>query len=171
MTFTPIKYEETWNRVEFESKYKQLYKEYTKLTAQLEGVKRPFGRERTIHNLANTRMKLEHRLRILNKLCLAEQADHKTAAELRTELEHTKRLLSDSEATLAMIIDQKSEVPANSAPSLFMQVVELKNRVGELQCEVTNLEEDKEALQMQLDEKDDALNQKKDELELFGLFD
>jgi hypothetical protein len=65
--FTPKNYDGSWTTTEFEENYKYLYTEYTKLTLQLDGATRPFGRERTIHKLVIARATLEHHLNRLKK--------------------------------------------------------------------------------------------------------
>ncbi|KAG9185118.1 hypothetical protein G6011_07662 [Alternaria panax] len=111
--FTPKTYNDAWQRADQERNYKDLCREYALLSAEVVRATRPFDRERTIHNLLNARLKLEHQLETLKNIYLEEQAKSQRnleevrnespvdganpdiVAELRKELQSSKDTLED----------------------------------------------------------------------------
>jgi hypothetical protein len=111
--FTPEQYDDAWKRLDLERTYRNLYREYIFLSVQLSCATRPFGRERTIRNLLNARLKLEHHLKSLKNKYQEEQTDsqcnqvglknepptdevnYDIVAELRKELQSSIDTLED----------------------------------------------------------------------------
>jgi chromosome segregation ATPase len=187
--FTPKNYDESWTTTEFEENYKHLYTEYTKLTIQLDGATRPFGRERTIHTLVNARATLEHHLKRLKKeyqeerakldhifkerdnAPRAKQANADIEAELLAELEQSQITIQEILAELGQPQESTGAAPSNSSATvqLAKDKAQLSQEKTGLLLRLADLEKRNQELEIQKDINDGEIacaNSNLDEAEL-----
>ena len=157
--FTPEKYDDAWERVDLERSYKNLYREYIFLSVQLSRATRPFGRERTIHNLLNARLKLEHHLKSLKNKYREQQTDlqrnqvglknepptdevnYDIVAELRKELQSSKDTLEDVLNGINQSQDTSGTVRLmNDIVQLRVEKIKLLERLTDLEKKKRDLE-------------------------------
>lgn len=170
-TFTPKKADGSWTPAQLLQNYHDLYAEHTKyakLAAQFDGPRYPFGRERTLHNLVNTRAKLEHDIKRLKGAYQAERmrltyenVDAQLCRALKESQKTIEDILEERRPPPEKLIKEKAELQ-NQKSGLLLQLQDLldrykeleKQKKGENDCNISNVQEaekERDQLQGELD--------------------
>ncbi|CAN9464312.1 unnamed protein product [Alternaria alternata] len=133
--FTPEQCDDAWERVDLERTYKNLYREYIFLSVQLSRATRPFGRERTIHNLLN-----RNQVGLKNEPP-TDEVNYDIVAELRKELQSSKDTLEDVLNGINQSQDTSGTVRLmNDIVQLRVEKIKLLERLTDLEKKKRDLE-------------------------------
>ena len=131
----PQQYNNAWPYNALVTRYIDLYTEYLTIRRHIDraSLAYPFERERTIHNLVNTRARLEHE----NQLLRRQNQDLKTTNETNRSINKSLRCrYKDTQETLCAILEAQTEGVEGEAQRYQEEVVRLREENRDLRKRV-----------------------------------